>query len=132
MSEDRNLIYGKKLTRLRTNQFLTQNEVASKFSITQQSYADLENGQTNFSFKKIEKICEIFDIVFEDFITLNSDLVKTKNRDAESYTIKLLKKHHEKVLLEKDIRIGELVKENKYLKRDITISKDPPDVYVMI
>lgn len=130
MQEAINHIYGNKLKLLRTSQFISQKDLALKFEISQQSYSDLEKGYTNFSVKKIEYICKIFNIKVDEFITTNSKQRKTKKPNSPA--IKILKKHYERLLLEKDIRIGELEIEAKRLKKNKKNSNSPPEVYVMI
>lgn len=132
MGESLNSIYGKKLIHLRTILLIKQEEMAAKFNITQQAYGQMEKGKTNFTVKKIEKICEIFNITVQDFITLEVPTLQVKTKDTDSVTITILKKHHEIALLEKDIRIGELEIENKYLRGNKKPIKDPAPVYVMI
>ncbi|MDF2449499.1 MAG: family transcriptional regulator [Bacteroidota bacterium] len=113
-------IYSKKLKRLRLNHLLCQKEMADKFSISQQSYAKLEAGKTIFTVKKIEKICKIFNISFNEFITI-SDNEKICASAIESYNTKVLKAHYEGLLLQKDIRINELeikfLQKRKHLKK---------------
>lgn len=128
MLEETKIIYGKRLKVLRINQFISQEEMAIKFNISQQSYSAMERGETKFSVKKIEKICKIFKIPLTEFITINTKQRKTKKEIPDSYSIRLLKKHYERLLLEKDVRIGDLEIENKHLKKDKKISKKPPEV----
>lgn len=132
MAESLNSIYGKKLVHLRTILLIKQEDMATKFNITQQAYGQMEKGKTNFTVKKIEKICEIFNITVQDFITLEVPTLQVKTKDTDSLTIRILKKHHEIALLEKDIRIGELEIENKYLRSIKKLVKDPFPIYVMI
>lgn len=130
MQEETNAIYAKKLKTLRVNSFMTQEDVAVKFKITQQAYGKMERGKINFTLQKIEKICKIFNVAFDEFVTIN--LKKTNHQKSESHNIKVLKKHYERLLLIKDIRIGELELENKHLKKGRRVSKKEPEIYVMI
>lgn len=132
MQEETNVIYAKKLKLLRINQFFSQKEIAIKFKISQQAYAKMEIGKTNFSLKKVEKICKIFNVPFDDFITINNKKPKTNNKKTDSYNVKVLKKYYERLLLVMEIRIGELELENKHLKKGRKISKKEPEIYVMI
>ena len=132
MKEETNVIYAKKLKLLRVSHFMTQQNVADKFKITQQAYAAMEKGKINFTLQKIEKTCKIFNTPFDDFLTINLKKVKTNHKKTDSYNIKVLKKHYERLLLIKDIRIGELELENKHLKKGRKLSKKEPDIYVMI
>lgn len=131
MIQEKSVIYGEKLKRLRINQFISQREMANKFKITQQGYSKLEKGETKFSIKRIEKICKIFKISVDDFILISPKLSKTKDVKTDAYNIKILKKHYERLLLIKDIRIGELEIENKRLKKGRKISAKPMDVHIM-
>lgn len=125
-------IYGKKLKQLRNNQFIFQKEMAAKLKITQQAYSDLEKGKTNFSNKRIEKICKIFKVPVDEFITINAPKTKNKkSKNMDSYNIKVLKKHYERLLLEKDIRIGKLEIELMHHKPIRVASKKLKEIRVM-
>jgi DNA-binding XRE family transcriptional regulator len=132
MLEETNAIYAKKLKCLRINQFISQKDMAIKFGISQQSYGDLENGKTNFTLQKTEKVCKIFNISFDDFIAINTKQTKFKTKQTNSHSNKVLKKHYERLLLVKDIRIGELELENKWLKKGRKNSDNEPEIYVMV
>lgn len=132
MLEETNAIYAKKLKCLRINQFISQKDMALKFGISQQSYGDLENGKTNFTLQKTEKVCKIFNISFDDFIAINTKQTKFKTKNTTSHSNKVLKKHYERLLLVKDIRIGELELENKWLKKGRKNSDNEPEIYVMV
>jgi transcriptional regulator with XRE-family HTH domain len=124
MEKENNDLYAEKLKRLRINQFISQKVIATKFKITQQSYAALENGLTNFNIKKVEKICKIFKIEVDDFLTINPTNSKVKNRDMDSYNVKMLKLHYERLLILKDLRIVDLERKVKHLTKDSTISTE--------
>ena len=80
----------------------------------------------------MEKICKIFNIPFDEFITINANQAKIKNKNTESRTTKVLKKHYERLLLVKDIRIGELELENALLKKGRKNSKNQLEIYVPV
>ncbi len=128
--ENNKHVFAKKLKHLRITSFISQKNMAKKFKISQQAYAKLENGKVHFTIKKIEKICKIFNIEHDDFITINSKSRKTKNPDSQS--IKILKKYYQRKLLEKEIRIGELELEIIRLTKGKRTGKPSLDVHVMI
>ncbi len=132
MIEDKSAIYAEKLKHLRINQFISQQEMAIKFKITQQAYSKLEKGDTKFNTKKIEKICKFFKVPVAEFITIN--IAKTKNKKSkslDSYNIKVLKQYYERLLLEKDIRIGKLEIELMHHKPIIKPTKKFKEIRVM-
>jgi len=131
MIGEKSVIYGEKLKRLRINQFISQREMAIKFKMSQQAYSLLEKGKIKFTIKKIEKICKLFKLSTDEFILISPKLSKVKDLKTDNYNIKILKKYYERLLLIKDIRIGELEIENKRLKKGRKISKTPLDVHVM-
>lgn len=132
MLEETNSIYGKRLKILRINQFISQKEMAAVFKVSQQSYSAMECGETKFSVNKIARICDYFKISFDEFTIINAKQRKSKKEIPDNYSIRLLKKYYEKLLLEKDIRIGELEIENKHLKKTKKIDKTPKEIHVMI
>lgn len=132
MIKKTNTIYGEKLKRLRVNAFITQKQMAVKFKITQQSYSDLENGLTKFSTEKVKKICKIFNVSSEEFLTLPSKQRKMNVNKPDSYAVKVLKKHYEVLLLEKEIEIKKLQIQVKHLTKDKKISKTPSNVRVLV
>lgn len=124
-------IYGEKLKRLRVSAFITQKQMAVKFKITQQGYGALENGLTKFNDKKVGKICKIFNVSREVFLELPTKQRKINAKKPDSYAIKVLKKHYEVLLLEKDIQIKKLEIQVKHLTKNKKISKTPPKLHVL-
>ena len=131
MSKKPTTIYGEKLKRLRVNAFITQKQMAVKFKMTQQGYGALENGLTKFSTDKIQKICKIFNVSSDLFLELPTKQRKINVKKADSYAIKVLKKHYEVLLLEKDIEIKKLRIQVKHLTKDKKINKTAPKLHVI-
>lgn len=131
MQKKQHTIYGEKLKRLRVNAFITQKQMAVKFKITQQGYGALENGLTKFSTKKVEKICKIFNVTSDLFLELPTKQRKINVKKPDSYAIKVLKKHYEVLLLEKDIQIKKLEIQVKHLTKDKKYSKTPSKLRVL-
>lgn len=127
-----NIDYGKKLTLLRTTLFAKQADIASKLNISQQAYSHLENGKTHFSINIINKLCAIFNITFQEFITINEKELIVPINQPNNDILKILELHHKKITLEKDIRIVQLELELKKHKRQPIISKESAPIYVMI
>ena len=117
MAKDIDVSYGKKLKLLRMTQFKTQNDMALKFKISQQSYSDMEKGNIRFTDAKIKKVCKFFNVPFEDFVSIDSKQRKIKRKKEDSYAIRVLKKHYEVKMLELQVRINELETEVDRLKR---------------
>ncbi len=127
-----NTMYGEKLKRLRVNAFITQKNIATKLKISQQAYSDLENGLTKFSIEKVKKICKIFNISSEEFLTLPTNQRKINVNKPDSYALKVLKMHYEVLLLEKEIEIKELQIQVKHLTKNKKIIKTPSKVRVLV
>ena len=132
MIKKTNTIYGEKLKRLRVTAFITQKQMAIKFNMSQQGYGALENGLTKFSAEKINKICKIFNVSSEEFLTLPSKQRKINVDKPDSYAVKILKKHYEVLLLEKEIEIKQLQIQVKHLTKGKKIIKTPSKVRVLI
>ena len=126
--------YGKKLRLLRTSIYAKQSDIASKLNISQQAYSHLENGRTHFSVTIIHKICDVFHISFQEFMTLNAQSLQLANSANDSFTMRILQAHYKKMILERDLRIVQLELELKKYKKHKTPSIDTKSsqVYVMI
>ena len=124
--------YGKKLTLLRTAIFAKQIDISSQLNMSQQAYSNLENGKTHFSVSIINKLCVIFNITFQEFITMHELVSPITITHPDNNTLKILELHHKKITLEKDIRIVQLELELKKHKRRPVISEEPAPIYVMI
>lgn len=131
MKDEKGTFYAKKLKLLRVTHFFSQQEMANKFKISQQGYAKLENGKINFSIKRIEKICKVFNISFDEFITISHKPKKVKSKSTDSYNIKVLKLYYEKLLLEKEIQIGDLELQIKHLSKGKKTIKSSPKLRVI-
>lgn len=72
--------YGKKLTELRNEKGLSQQELANKIEITQSSIARYELEKTEPKLSDIKKICQFFEISADEFIGLQDESgTKTQN-----------------------------------------------------
>lgn len=131
MSKKASEIYGQKLKRLRVNAFITQKSMALKFKMTQQGYGALEHGLTKFSTEKVEKICKIFNVSREEFLALPTKQRKMNVKKPDSYAVKVLKKHYEILLMEKDIEIKRLQIQVKHLTKDKTPSSRTSKLHVI-
>lgn len=63
-----NSIVGNKLKRLRKQKGLTQEQMADLLSISQSTYARIENGESQSWAGYIKKICKIFEILPEELV----------------------------------------------------------------
>lgn len=63
--------FGERLKTLRLRDGLTQNEIAKKLNISQQSYARWENGKVTPSLDKLTQIATTFGVT-TDYLTGNS------------------------------------------------------------
>lgn len=127
-----NIDYGKKLTLLRTTLFAKQADIASKLTISQQAYSLLESGKTHFSISIVNKLCAIFNITFQEFISMNEKELMVPINQPNNNTLKILELQHKKITLEKDIRIVQLELELKKHKKQPFIYKESAPIYVMI
>ncbi len=108
LEEKKRLLFSKKLKLLRINAFFSQQEMALKFKISQQGYSKLESGESRFSPEKIDTICKIFKISFDEFVTITRPPKKTDPSAPDSHNIKTLKLHYEQLLLGQELKIRQL------------------------
>lgn len=69
---------GTKIRRLRLQQKMSQEELALKINIAQTTVSNIESNKTIPDFLVIQKICEIFEVNFDYFVT----------KDKEKYIFK--------------------------------------------
>jgi transcriptional regulator with XRE-family HTH domain len=89
----------------------TQQHMALHLGITQAGYSKLENTGSNFSYEKLEKIAQIFDINIVNIINFNVDQYLVSNKDDYHVPaiIKLEDIINVKVLYENKITLLELL-----------------------
>lgn len=99
--------FGERLKTLRLRDGLTQNEIAKKLNISQQSYARWENGKVTPSLDKLTQIAITFG-VSTDFLLGKSE---NKNSDDSLDNIELLFRMNSKGLTdeEKEVFKKELI-----------------------
>jgi transcriptional regulator with XRE-family HTH domain len=114
MTKQTSIEFGRKLKILRFQINASQSLIAQQLEMTQQGYSYLENGKTHFTDALIEKICVIFGISFQEFVTINNQPKKgkliSKANDAEfdEYSARVTIANFKKQLVEKDLRIVQL------------------------
>ena len=66
---------GQKIKKLRELKNLTQDYMAAELEMTQSAYSKIESGESDVSYKKLEKIASIFGIHPEDILMFNEHMV---------------------------------------------------------
>ncbi|MFC5282282.1 helix-turn-helix transcriptional regulator [Pedobacter alpinus] len=67
-SSKSNLLMGETLRKLRVNKKQSQEFVADCLNISRTAYKDWENGKIDFSFSKLERISEFFEVPLADLL----------------------------------------------------------------
>ena len=66
---------GQKIKKLRELKNFTQEYMAQQLDMTQSSYSKIENGETDVTYSKLEKIAQALQLRPEDIITFNEHMV---------------------------------------------------------
>ena len=90
---------GLKIKKIRELKNLTQEHVAGKLSMTQSAYSKIENEESDISYKRLEQIASLFDMLPEELISFNDALVfnLTKNKKASGMVINQMSANERKI-----------------------------------
>lgn len=141
MKSSINEYFAKKLKLLRTKYSKSkdiQKDIAVKFGMKQQNYSKLENGETNFSDKILDKICDEFNITRTEFITSQSQLpqinvpAQANINSIDDYTMRILFSKFRKEILELKLLNADLEIEVRRYRRNYIVGEDGPPIYVII
>jgi len=106
-----NILIGKKIRNLRTQKFLSQEQLADELHMSQSAYARMESGQSNSWANYIEPICIIFEIQPYELL-MNGDIKSTTSASSLS----------EKLIDQYELRIQEKDEIIQLLKTRLNIS----------
>jgi transcriptional regulator with XRE-family HTH domain len=71
----RTMHIGQKIKKLRELKNLTQTHVAQKLGVSQSAYSKMELGESEVTFKRLEKISEVLEMKPEEVIAFNESMV---------------------------------------------------------
>lgn len=107
-----NITVGNKLKEIRKSQKWSQEDVANYLQISQSLYAQIERGESMYWIDNLELICDVFKILPQQLIR------NSVERNIFEKSINLEKiKTYEKTIAEQEIKIAELKKVIKKLKK---------------
>ena len=75
MDDLRTLHIGQKIKKLRELKNLTQMHMAQQLGVTQSAYSKLELGESEITYKRLEKISEVLEMKPEEVISFNDQMV---------------------------------------------------------
>lgn len=78
--------YGTKIAELRNANKMTQAQLGEKLNVTSQAVSKWENGLSEPDIESIRKICEIFNITFDEFFGAESRTAESKQETEEETT----------------------------------------------
>lgn len=64
-----------RLKLLRTEEGLTQNEIAEKLGITQQTYSKYEKGTSNMDSETLKKVCNLYGVTADYVLGISASAV---------------------------------------------------------
>lgn len=108
---------GHKVKKLRELKNFTQNHMAQELGITQSAYSKMELGESEITFKKLERISEILGISLEDISSFNEQMIFNvmHNQTGNGFVVNKGISDQERKLYEDQIKL--LQDQNDYLKR---------------
>jgi transcriptional regulator with XRE-family HTH domain len=116
---------GQKLEKIRKLKGFSQEYVADKLKISQNSYSKIERGETKVTSRKLSEICEALEIdtkILQNFDPLQEFRHLAKTEEIPGWFSKIFNtldnvtKLYEDLILEKDARIKQLEDVNIILK----------------
>jgi transcriptional regulator with XRE-family HTH domain len=75
MDDLRTLHIGQKIKKLRELKNLTQMHMAQQLGVTQSAYSKIELGESEITYKRLEKISEFLEMKPEEVISFNDQMV---------------------------------------------------------
>ena len=75
MDDLRSLHIGQKIKKLRELKNLTQMHMAQQLGVTQSAYSKMELGESEVTYKRLEKISEVIEMKPEEVISFNESMV---------------------------------------------------------
>lgn len=83
--------FSEKITALRKNRNLTQEQLAEKLNVSRQSISKWESGQTTPDLEKIVALCEIFDVTTDyllkpseiDILSMKTDMLEKQQEQMQ-------------------------------------------------
>jgi transcriptional regulator with XRE-family HTH domain len=75
MDDLRSLHIGQKIKKLRELKNLTQMHMAQQLGVTQSAYSKMELGESEVTYKRLERISEVIEMKPEEVISFNESMV---------------------------------------------------------
>lgn len=93
--------FSEKITALRKNRNLTQEQLAEKLNVSRQSISKWESGQTTPDLEKVVALCEIFDVT-TDYLLKPSEIdilsMKTDMLEKQQEQMQIREKRNERIV----------------------------------
>lgn len=110
---------GRKIKKLRELKDLTQSFVANEMGLSQSAYSKMEQGETDITYPRLEKVASILGVKPEEIIAFNEAMVFNVMNNHHSNNGLIIQhptmNSEEKKLYEEQIEL--LKTENEYLKK---------------
>ena len=85
---DINQAIGKRIRTIRIQQGLKQELIADRLNVSPSAYSKMEQGKTNLSVKRIERIAEILEVPLAILVGSNQDAPQPKDYQEEMDKLK--------------------------------------------
>lgn len=109
---------GSELRRIRENKKLSQQEIADFLDIPQRSYSNMESGRSKISCEHLSKLSEFLDFDLFDKLQKQCFVLQQKRTLAQNKDI-INNNYFEKLIIQHEARINELLEMNTMLKEKI-------------
>lgn len=115
--ENKQINVASKIKKIREIKGLSQEYVASKLDISQNTYSKIERGETSFNLDKLSAICEVLEIDFNTLFNFDENLIFNhcsqtgnfgNNNTLVLNTVEKLQEVYDKLILAKESEISTL------------------------
>ncbi len=113
---------GQKVRRIREEKQLTQDFIAHKLEISQNTYSKIESGSIKLTIDRISELSKILDVPIEDMLSDDTKTFHLNNNHIEKFYIENLQEENKGLVQSLKDQVKYLQEENQRLLKLIEIS----------
>jgi transcriptional regulator with XRE-family HTH domain len=113
---------GQRIRKIRENKEYTQEYVANKLDISQNTYSKIESGNIKLTIDRIGELSKILDIPIEDLLSDESKIFNLNNNHIEKFYIENLQEENKGLVQSLKDQVKYLQEENQRLLKMIELT----------
>ena len=113
---------GQKVRRIREEKQWTQEFIANKLEISQNTYSKIESGSIKLTIDRISELSKILDVPIEDMLSDDTKTFHLNNKHIEKFYIENLQEENKGLVQSLKDQVKYLQEENQRLLKLIEIS----------